>query len=79
MIYVIGAFEWTHANSSSNLGGGLKERSLLSRTILDVRTLRPVENEFAFPPVKGAKKLSAVSAQEMKRSDKVGGADRIEL
>lgn len=79
VIYVIGAFEWTHANSKSNLGGGMKDRSLLSRTILDVRTLKPVENEFTFPPVKGVKKLSAVSAEKMKRSDSDEQAERIEL
>lgn len=79
VIYVIGAFEWTHANSKSNLGGGMKDRSLLSRTILDVKTLKPVENEFTFPPVKGVKKLRAVPVQEINKSDDHGDTDRIEL
>ncbi|CDO59146.1 hypothetical protein BN1012_Phect932 [Candidatus Phaeomarinobacter ectocarpi] len=79
VIYVIGAFEWTHANSRSNLGGAMKDRSLLSRTILDIKTLKPVENEFTFPPVKGAQKLKAVSAQEVNRAGNHEDAERVEL
>lgn len=79
VIYVIGAFEWTHSNSRSNLGGGMKDRSLLSRTILDVKTLKPYDNEFTFPPVEGVKKLKAVSAQEINNSGAHDDGDRIEL
>lgn len=79
LLYVIGVFEWTHANSRSNLGGAMKDRSLLSRTILDIKTLKPVENEFTFPPVKGAQKLKAMSAQEVNRAGNHEDAERIEL
>jgi|GEM_PF-6067112 len=71
LIFVIGAFEWTHANSQSNLGGGMKDRSLLSRVTLDVKTLKPFDSEFTVPPVKGARKLTP--------QDVPDNLDRVEL
>jgi len=77
LIYVIGAFEWTHANSQSNLGGGLKDRSLLSRTTINVKTLKPFDSEFTVPPVKGAKRLKPAPIPQTRKPDE--SADRIEL
>jgi len=77
LIYVIGAFEWTHANSKSNLGGGLKDRSLLSRTTMNVKTLKPFDSEFTVPPVKGAKRLKPAPIPQTRKPDE--SADRIEL
>ncbi len=77
LIYVIGAFEWTHANSKSNLGGGLKDRSLLSRTTMSVKTLKPFDSEFTVPPVKGARKLKPAPVPQADKPDDM--ADRIEL
>ncbi|MGD1934998.1 MAG: PAS domain-containing protein [Candidatus Phaeomarinobacter sp.] len=79
VIYVIGAFEWTHANSKSNLGGGLKDRTLLSRSTLDVKTLKPFDSEFTIPHVAGAKKLAPVAAAQVGKPEDTTSADRIEL
>lgn len=49
VVYVIGAFEHRHTDTTSNLGGGLHHRELLMRTVFDIRSLEPVDSLFTHP------------------------------
>lgn len=79
LIYVIGAFEWTNAEVTSNLGGGMKERTLLSRTTIDVSTLERFDSEFTVPAVEGAKTLTPIPAAQVSELRHGAGIERVEL
>lgn len=51
-LYVIGAFE-RKAIISDTDRAGMVDRKLLSRTIFDLETLKPIDNEFTYPPAEG--------------------------
>ena len=79
LIYVIGAFEWTNANTTSNLGDAMKERTLLSRTTIDVSTLERFDSEFTVPAVEGAKTLTPIPAAQVSELRHGTGIERVEL
>lgn len=65
IVYVVGGFEWTRTivKKAGLRDRMLKDRMLLSRTVPDVKTIKPIDSEFTYPPIEGLQKAEDPSNQ----------------
>lgn len=49
MLYAVGCSEWTETGNLSSLRAGITERQLLTRTLFNIQTLKPIGTPYSIP------------------------------